>query len=268
MLTIVLAALLAVVGAVAVLAYVRQANHRAIANLNTETVLQATGTIPEGTTLGQAESEKLLSTQQVPQGSLSGTPVQIVTKKNQGQVAATTIGKGTYLVTEMLESHASLVASGNFTIPTGMDAVTIQVCLSQAVAGYVVAGSYVSVFDTTTVKKGVTSVQQSCDVSHQATYVANSVSTRIVLVHALVLAVGQSPSSQGTSSGIAAAAAEGPAGQTNPPVLVTLAVSQADTERLIFIDEVGLPYMALLSPASKPTYDTNTPPVLFRTPPP
>jgi hypothetical protein len=37
-------------------------------------------------------------------------------------------------------------------------------------------------------------------------------------------------------------------------VLVTLAVSQADAERLILIDQLGMPYMALLGPSSNVGY--------------
>ena len=47
-LTIALAGMLALLGAVAVLAYARQANNRAIAGMKAETVLWATHAIPRG----------------------------------------------------------------------------------------------------------------------------------------------------------------------------------------------------------------------------
>ena len=268
MLTIALAVLLAVLGAGAVLAYVRQANDRAVSGLKAETVLEAKTTIPAGTSLGQAQKQNLLSTVTVPEGSLSAQPVRTVTAGNRNLVLSAEVGSGQLLLQPMLVSAASVVANGGIVIPTGMVAVTVQVCLSQAVAGYVTAGSYVAVFDTYAPKNNIVGVQQTCDVSHQSEPVAGpgSMATRIVLTRAQVLAVGQSSASQPTSSGIAAASADGPAGQSNPPVLVTLAVSQADAERLILIDEVGLPYLALLSGASHTAFDSNMPQQLFRTP--
>ena len=53
LLTITLAAVLALLGAVAVLAYVRQANERAVNGLKAETVMVANGAIPAGTSLGK-----------------------------------------------------------------------------------------------------------------------------------------------------------------------------------------------------------------------
>jgi hypothetical protein len=44
-------------------------------------------------------------------------------------------------------------------------------------------------------------------------------------------------------------------------VLVTLAVYQADAERLILLDEAGLPYLALLTPTSQTKFDTNVDPL-------
>ena len=60
-LTIVLAGLLAVLGAVAILAYVHQADKRAIAGDVPVTVLEAVKPIPAGTPLGAAWSQKWLT---------------------------------------------------------------------------------------------------------------------------------------------------------------------------------------------------------------
>ena len=77
MFTVVLAALLAVLGAVAVLAYVRQANNRAEAGLKTERVWTATGNITAGTTLAQAQALHLLTTKPYPVGSLPADALQL-----------------------------------------------------------------------------------------------------------------------------------------------------------------------------------------------
>ncbi len=255
--TIGLAALLAVLGAVAVLAYVRQANDRAVAGLKAEAVLEAKTEIPAGTSLAQAQRQNWLTTVKVPQGSLSADPVRTVTAGNRDLVLSATVGQGQLLLQPMLVTAASVVSNGGIVIPAGKVAVTIQVCLSQAVAGYVTVGSYVAVFDTyatgTGARQGSLNVQQTCDVSHSAQ--ASGINTRIVLTRSQVLAVGQaSTGAQGTSTGIVANAQNG--SQANSPELVTLAVSQADAERVIQIDQVGMPYLALLSSASKTGLDS------------
>jgi pilus assembly protein CpaB len=173
------------------------------------------------------------------------------------------VGQGQLLLAPMLTTAANVVASGGIVIPAGMVAVSVQVCLSQAVAGYVTPGSNVALFDTYLSGKGSQNVQQTCDASHQ-TLAPGGVNTQIVLPRVQVLSVGQSPASaQGTSSGFGSAQATGSAGSQSGAVLVTLAVSQTNAERLIQADEVGLPYLALLSGSSKTAIDAK-PMQLFR----
>jgi pilus assembly protein CpaB len=263
-LTIALAGMLALIGAVAVLAYARQANVRAVDGLKAETVLAATGVIRAGTSLATAQHEDLLTSEKVPVASLSTGPVHSVTATNAHLVMSANVAKGQVLLQNMLASAASVTASGGFVIPTGMVAVAVNMCVSEAVADYVTPGSYVAVFDTLASAQG-TQVQRSCDTSHQAISgairSAQSASTLLVLQKAEVLAVGQDPVTQSTSGGNGVAVTTDPSNSSSSSpdeVLVTLAVNQADAERLILIDEVGLPYMALLGPNSNTAF---TPPV-------
>jgi hypothetical protein len=75
----------------------------------------------------------------------------------------------------------------------------------------------------------------------------------LVLQKAEVLAMGQNPAATSTSGGNNVAAATDPSSSSSAvegEEYVTLAVDQADAERLILIDEVGMPYLALLGPDS------------------
>ena len=69
LLTITLAAVLALLGAVAVLAYVRQANNRAVAGQKAETVIVASGAITAGTSLSEAKVKNELAYETVPASS-------------------------------------------------------------------------------------------------------------------------------------------------------------------------------------------------------
>jgi pilus assembly protein CpaB len=268
-LTVALAGMLALIGAVAVLAYVRQANSRAVDGLKAETVLAATGAIRAGTSLETAQHDHLLTTEKVPVASLSTAAVQSVTAANAHLVMSANVATGQVLLQNMLASTASVTAGGGFVIPTGMVAVTVNMCVSEAVADYVTPGSYVAVFDTV-VSAQASQVQRSCDTAHVAInggVIRNTqgAATLLVLEKAEVLAVGQNPVAQSSSGNNSTAVTADPSSSSSSSqdeVLVTLAVNQADAERLILIDEVGLPYMALLGSNSNTAF---TPPVnLFR----
>lgn len=252
-LTIVVAVLLAAVGTVSVLAYVHQANTRAVAGLKVVNVIVAQSPIPSGTPAGQALRDGLLTSQKLPVASVPPDAVRSITPSLAGLVLSAAVQSGQLLLRQMLVAAAQV--TGGVAIPRGMVAVTVQLCLPEAVAGYVTAGSQVAVFDTYGTKS--LNVQETCDVSHQAQAVG-AVRTQMVLPRVEVLSVGQAPASaQGTSSGNTATASGGPTSSASSQgtVLVTLAVQQADAERLIQLDETGLPYLALLTPTSQTRFD-------------
>lgn len=247
--------MLALIGVVAVLTYARQANNRAIAGMKAENVYQATGTIPTGMSLLTASEKGLLKTIKVPVISLSAEPVNRVTAANEHLVLNASLATDELLTQNMLVSKASVAASSAVTlpIPLGDVAVTVQMCVQEAVADYITAGSDVAVFDTYVTGKASVA-QRTCDVTHQGIPPV-LMATRIVLTRASVLAVGASPAAAGTSAGNASTVTDPTSSSVQGSVLVTLAVDQADAERLISIDELGLPYMALLTPDSKTSFD-------------
>ena len=265
-LTIALAALLAVLGMVAVLAYVHQANTRAVAGLKSETVVAARSYIASGTSLREAKSEGSLESERVPIASVPRNAVLAVTASNSKRVLNAAVQPGELLLQPMLETAAQV--TGGIAIPPSMIAVSVEVCLPQAVAGYVTDGSDVAVFDTypASGSKGASSldVQASCQGSHQAER-AGSIETQIVLPRVQVISV--ATGSAGTTSACGSAFTAGATSSTasSGTVLVTFAVSQADAERLISLSEAGLPYLALLTPSSKTSFDTQPAP-LFQAP--
>jgi pilus assembly protein CpaB len=251
-LTIVLAGMLALLGAVAVLAYARQANIRAVAGMKAENVLWATHAIPRGTSLEKAQKEQWLGTEKVPVGSLSKTEpaVRSVTATNTSMVVSANVPAGQVLLQNMLVSSASVAASPAVTIsiPPGDVAVTLQMCAAEAVANYLTAGSFVDVYATFPTNPKA-SVQRSCDTGHAGTAPGDT-STEAVLENVEVLSVTHavSPSAQSTSSGSSSVVAD-PVGTAldQNAVAVTFAVKpgqEADT--LIQDGQVELPYLGLL----------------------
>jgi pilus assembly protein CpaB len=242
-LTIALALLLAVIGTGAVMAYVSRASARAMAGLKAVTVLVAEQQIPAGTPAGAAWQDGLLREETLPAQSVSPDAVGSVTAGLGSLVMSTEIMPGQVLLRPMLVPAAQV--SGGLVIPGSMVAVTIPLCLPEAVAGYVQAGSQVAIFDTFSSQSLGSG---GCSGSH-GSQGSGIVETRVVLPRVQVLAVGAA-ASQGGSAG----------GQGG--VLVTLAVDQANAERLIQLTETGLPYLALLTPASQTGLDTGSQPLL------
>jgi pilus assembly protein CpaB len=244
-LTIVLAGMLALLGAVAVLAYARQANNRAVDGLKAETVLAATGPIRAGTSLGTAQREHLLTSEKVPVASLSTEPVRAVTAANTHLVVSATVATGQLLLQNMLASSAAVAPTAAVAIPKGMVAVTVQMCASEAVASYLTAGSDVMVFATVPTSPKVT-VQRTCDESHSAVPFGGA-NTRLVLSGIRVLSVTHAvPSSVSTSSGNSALVANPVSASLSVnAVAVTFAVTPAQAGQLIEVAQVELPYLAL-----------------------
>jgi pilus assembly protein CpaB len=253
-LTIVIALLLAVAGTSAVLAYVGGANARAMAGLKAVIVLVAQQQIPAGTSADAAWQDGSLRGEKLPAQSVSPDAIGSITADLGSLVMSSDVMPGQVLLRSMLVPAAQV--SGGLAIPGGMVAVTIPLCLPQAVAGYVHAGSQIAIFDT--VSSQSMSAQGSCSQSggSHGAQVSGNVQTHVVLPRVEVLSVGTGGSGQGGSS-----SGSGAGSQSQGGVLVTLAVDQADAERVIQLTETGLPYLALLTPSSQTGFDTSSPPL-------
>jgi pilus assembly protein CpaB len=163
---------------------------------------------------------------------------------------------GQLLLRPMLVTPAQ--TTSGLAIPPGMMALTISFCLPEDVAGAVQPGSLIAVFDTVGSGGGgqLTGVP-GCTGAH--TQVSGSNRTRVVLNRVLVLSVGASQASPaGASTSTTVLGGGGGSSSSSPSqggTLVTVAVNQADAEKLIQLTETGMPYLALLTPGTHITAD-------------
>jgi pilus assembly protein CpaB len=255
LLTITLAAVLGMLGIVAVLAYVHQANERAVSGLKAETVMVADHAIPAGTSLSKAQAADLLGTEKVPNSSLTTPAVQSVTAANQHLVISGAVAKGQVLLQNMLAKPGSLtvgISGPVLPLPQGDIAVTMEMCLDADVAGYVQPGSYIAVFDTFPVRADG-AMTYTCTSHNPPT--KGSVFAKIIVARVKVLSV-TSVTSQGTSAAAGQLADADPTNQassvaTPGQVLVTLAAtSQTMAENLVLITSAGDPTFGLLTTRS------------------
>ena len=248
-LTIVLAIALAVIGTGAVLIYAKGADKRAIDRLKAVSVLVATQRIPAGTSAGTALTNGMLSKEKLPASSVPSDAVKSLTPDLKPLVMSSSVAAGELLLRPALVT--AVASTSGVAIPSGMMAVTIAMCVPEAVARYVYPGSEVAVFDTV-LKSG--SAQWSCGTKPVQLSDATRTVTRIVLTRAKVLSVNEA--APVNSAGQVTSTAFGQSTSSNTDqgyqneVFVTLAVDQTDAERVINLADAGLPYLALLTKSS------------------
>jgi pilus assembly protein CpaB len=248
--TIVLAATLAIVGTLAVLVYVLRADARAVAGQQAVTVLVVDKAIPSGTTAGEAKSK--LRKETLPASSVASDALSEITADQDDLVTSADLKPGQLLLGSMLVSEEQ--ATGDLTIPDGKVAVTITLCSPETVAGNVRAGSEVAVFGTlVTGGTGDVTAQPNCTGQHKQQVGKGSGNTRVVIPKVKVLSIGPAtpPTPKDDDAKVTnTTLAAGTTGPQQDLTLVTFAVNQDDAERLILLTQTGLPYLALLGPSA------------------
>lgn len=225
----IVAILLGIVGTSAVAAYVQRADARATAGEKTATVFAAKTTIPAGTSVSAAEQQGLVDQQQlptklVPAGALTDlSPIA-------DEVAVNDIAPQQVLLSQLFGAQAQ---TGALTIPTGQMAVSVQLGDPQRVAGFVTPGSDVAIFDTYTPTAG------SGSSSGGATGNSAGTTTRLLLPKVQVIAVGP------------LALTKAQPGSTVATTLLTLALTQKQSEQVIQASQTGKLYFALLTSHSQ-----------------
>lgn len=236
---VLLAVILAVIGTAAVLYYVSTVRHQVASGQRAVKVLVANDRIPAGTTGAHMQSANMLSTITVPASSVPADALSAIPTDLDQLVVTSDVQPRQLLMRGMFGQSTAL--SGGLTIPEGKVAVTVQVGIPQQVAGYVRPGSQIAIFDTFASGNGSSASGVSS---------SNQKTTRVLLPRVEVLATGAfftdgSTSSQADTTNGADGARAG--GQT---MVVTVAVTQPEAERLIQATATGALYFALLTDSS------------------
>jgi pilus assembly protein CpaB len=250
---VVIAVVLAAIGAVAVYSYAHNADKRAVAKTRSTTVLYAQRQVPVGMTWGAAVKGSYFKQEKVPVDSsptsaLASTDVSIPLD----YVATSDIGAGQIAVREMFGERQA--KTGILAIPKGMQAVTVSLQTNADVAGFVQNGSEIAVYGTFKVKGGDTTAVKNGTFGGANNGDPQLVVTKLLLARASVIAA-----SQGAPSDL-----NGPNNATqtsnnnSDTILVTLALNQADSERIILAQATGQLYLSLLSSDSVTNVDGGT----------
>lgn len=250
-LVVLAAVVLAAMGAVAVLAYARTADQRALVGQETVEVLLSTREVPAGTTAQDAIDRGLLqptlvAAKGVPDGALTE-----VSEEMSGQVAMSSIAPGEIVLARRFGTQTS--GQTALVVPEGMVAVTVELSDPGRVGPFLRPGSEIAVFHFAQAEP---EAEGEGDAGQELT--AEEDLTRVLLPNVEVLAVGN------TTLGTAQTPANGDEpqqGEQVPTALVTLAVTPQDGQRLVHGVQTGTLYAALLGSGTEvppATVDTGT----------
>jgi pilus assembly protein CpaB len=222
-LAIAIASVLALLGALLVFLYARNADVRALEGQQPQTVYLSLKPVPAGTTLKDAVRTQLIEKTQL---AAKGVPVgalQAIDEKNDQLLAITEVPAGQYLLTSMFGKTPT--GSKAIEIAPGRVAVSVQLSDPARVGTFVTPGSRIAIFATASLKKYDTSPDTE---KFNALGLKGTV---VLLDDVRVIAMGATPLSAPAAS---TANANGAQPQQNQPsFLVTVEVTPEQATKLI-----------------------------------
>lgn len=226
------AALVALLGTTLVFLYVQGVDDRALEDQQPKQVLVAKSAIAPGTSAAEASAAGAFEVRDVAASSVAPSALSDVAALTD-QVALVPIFPGEQILDEKFGAPGDTAA---LPIPAGKMAVSVQLSDPARVAGFVLPGSNVAVF--VTIATGNDPRQF----------------TRALLPRAQVIAVGPTTTVQATTE-------EGNTEEV-PKAILTLALDQTESQKVIYASQKGQLYFGLLtkdspSDAGVPISDTN-----------
>ena len=244
------AVLLALVGCVAVTLYAKTADARALRGQRAVRVLVAHARIAAGTTGQSIRDGHEVDVVTVPAATVPADALSAIDDSLLTLAVSADQQPRQLLLRGAFGTPAG--NSGGLAIPDGMLAVSVSMRMPAQVAGYVQPGSQVAVFDTFNVAEGKGTpagpVPAGDGLANNHGY---DQATRLLLAKVRVLAVGTHAAADKASGGTGLSGSSSAQGDAQA-VLVTVAASQDDAQRLVHAAQTGVLYLALLGAGTDP----------------
>lgn len=244
-LALILALVLAALATLALVSYLRGLEDRAYAGVETVEVFVAKEDIEEGTLAEDALARGAIQRTRVPRKVLAAGAIRNLAEI-QGKLATVRIIAGEQLIAARF--GAELASQGLLPIPDGMHAMTVQVNVPNGVGGFVLPGDRVSVIAKLDVPSGE-AARISGSVDGRAVDLraegGTTSAARFLVQNVQVLAVNEDV------QGVVVPAQDGEEEDKESPqqqqaLLLTLAVSPEDAERITFATLEGQLYFTLV----------------------
>ncbi|HEY3007961.1 MAG TPA: Flp pilus assembly protein CpaB [Micromonosporaceae bacterium] len=244
-LAILLATVLAAIGTLAVLFYVKRADDRAVAETTAVEVLVAKQRVPAGTTGESIRKRKLVELMRLPAGSVPKDEALTDIPPELDKLVITSDLQPRQLLLRGMFSQSTR-SSGGLAIPSGKVAVSFLVTAAGQVAGYVRPGSQVAVYAEYHLSDdGKRQIIGEGKGDHD--------STGILLPRVDVIAVGPYGEGATTTTPLNTQQQSSTGNQpSREGVLVTVAVSPDDAATLIHAAQADAIHLALVTEDSGP----------------
>ena len=240
------ALLVAIIGTVLLVSYVQNADKRAIAGTETESVYVVQKAIPAGTAADKVAG--MVIKKDVPKLAVADNTITDLSSLGS-KVTAVTLEPGEQLLSSRMVDETSFLGPCRVQVPSGLQEITIKLPIERVAGGILKAGDTVGVF-------------LSLDSATTGTDGAKLSRTQQTFHKVLVTAAQYS---DGAATQTGAATDNGGASQVSSTTsskssgdggyLITLARNSADAERIVFAAEFGKIY---LSKEPSDSQDTGT----------
>jgi pilus assembly protein CpaB len=247
--TMFVALLLAIGAAAAVAIYVARYQSDVNKQQNTVSVLVAAKDIPAGTSGADVVNKGYVKTVKVQIAALAPTAIQS-TNQLSGRVASQTVYAGAQLLNEAFPQQPNNLTS--LAVKGAYRAVEVPVDQTRGLVGTLKAGDHVDIAATFTVQQ----LQQVSGNSTTSTLPQNA-QVQVTVTLLRNISVLRSPAVQSSSAtGVSSGASGAPSSDT--PEYATLALTDADAQKLVFALENGKIWLTLRGDRALDSY-TNSP---------
>lgn len=224
--------LVAIVGTVLLFTYIQNADNRAMANTETESVYVVDKPVPAGSTA--SELRESLVRKAIPKIALAPGAVSDLAPL-ENQVTTVDLVPGEQLISSRMIDAGAYLGPSRVAVPAGMQEFTLRLPIERVAGGKISAGDTAGVFisldeTTTNPETGANETKSS----------ATQLTFHKVLVTAAQFSDGAAAESGSSTSG------NTPAGQvkSDDTYLITLARNSVDAEKIIYAVEYGRVYLS------------------------
>lgn len=221
--------IVAIIGTILLVTYVQNADKRALADTETETVYVVDKAIAAGS--GVDKMAGAVVKKEVPKLAIASGAITDLDEVGQ-KVTAVALMPGEQLLSTRLVEESSLLGPSRVQVPKGMQEITLKLPIERVVGGTLAAGDTVGIF---------LSVEDSA-----AKTDGTQLTFHKVLVTAAQFSNGSAAKSQETvaEEEKTAGALSKKKSSSDDTYLITLARNSSDAERIIFATEFGSVYLS------------------------
>ena len=237
-LAIILPTLLALVGATLVLVYVRGADDRAVAAQQPRKVYVSQALIPSGTSLKDALRQDLITETTVAAKGVPTGALTAITDSNRELVATVDVAPGEFL--QEARFGKTQLGTKAIEVPGGMIAISVELTDPARVGTFVTPGSHIAIYETHGLVK-LPGVSEADKAFNEFKFKG----TDVLLDDVLVIGKGDAALTPGRTNAAPKEGDEEKQQSTQPSFLVTVAVSPADSVKLVHAIQARTLYAGL-----------------------